>query len=378
MSEVERWLRAYAEDRNEDAFRRLVDRYYPMVYSAAVRQVGDPHAAEDISQQVFTHLAQRARTLPANVVVGGWLYRDSLFTASKYRRSMARRRVREEAAAKMRELNFTNDEVAWEQVSPLLEEGMRRLGDTDRDAVVLRFFEGQTFRSVGTALGTTEDAARRRVERALEKLRQFLASRGVAASATGLAALLAANSIGSVPSGNAMATAAQALNHACVHAHPTSFPGWFTTQSLMLALIGVLLVGLLPVLFWPAPSGARRVTVRNASPPAETRAVQIKGSIRRTTANPQSMAYFSFKIMDGPAGVEVAATNLSSNYRLVARTTLEGGRASVESALFENAFDPTSPSIRFPPVTVTNAERAVVSNGIFSFEFTTTFRPLLP
>src|SRR5690349_16904846 len=100
MSETTQWLRDYAERGDESAFSRLVERYTGLVYSAALRQVGDEHhLAEDVTQMVFRNLARRARSLPAAVVLGGWLYRDAVFTASKLRRAAERRRAREQEAS---------------------------------------------------------------------------------------------------------------------------------------------------------------------------------------------------------------------------------------------------------------------------------------
>src|SRR5207253_1940413 len=76
---------------------------------------------------------------------------------------------------------------------PLLEEAMSHLGQTDRDAVVLRFMEERSLQEVGQALGLTEEAARKRVHRAVEKLRSIFSRRGIAASSGLLMAALSAS-----------------------------------------------------------------------------------------------------------------------------------------------------------------------------------------
>ena len=371
MKEGEQLLKAYAEHGDEGAFHQLVERYSRLVYSTALRQVGDSHAAEDITQLVFTHLARQARTLPAQAVISAWLYRDAVFSSSKYRRSLVRRRIREEEAARMTEQSNGNAEAAWEHVAPLLEEAMTHLGIRDRDAIVLRYFEGQPFGSVGAALGIAEDAARMRVERALEKLRRFFVERGVTISAAGLASMLANDAPGSVPPGTVISSAATtALQNA--NAPPLAGSAWLSSTVLKFGLAGVLLLGLGTVLVWQSQLRAKstRPSVLQAD---ENPSIQIKGGIRRTTSNPPAMYFWSFNAINARPGERVAVTNVRSNSRLVARATVADNRIKIESSLFENASDPSAPAIHFPTITVTNGQSSVVSNGVYAFEFTTTF-----
>jgi RNA polymerase sigma factor (sigma-70 family) len=370
VKETRQLLRAYAEHGDEGAFHDLVDRYSRLVYSAALRQVGDPHAAEDITQLVFTNLARQARTLPARVVLGGWLYRDAVFTASKYRRSLARRRVREEEAAKM---IGQGKDAAWKQIAPLIEEAMTRLGVRDRNAIVLRFFEEQPFSSVGAALGITENAARMRVERALEKLRHFFVDRGVVISATGLAGMLANDALASVPPGTMTSIAANALHHAGVSTLPDAFPACFASRTFKFAMAGVVLMSLVTGLVWQFHPRTGSAIAPVVSQSDRARLIQIKGGIRRTTSNPPSMSWYSLKAISSRSGEQVAVTNAGSNYKLLAKPTITAGGIKVESSLIENASDPSAPAIRFPSVVTTNGAKAVVSSGTYSFEFTTSF-----
>src|SRR4029079_4598309 len=148
----------------------------PLVYSAALRQVGgDRHLAEDVSQHVFAELARCAPHLSSEVVVAGWLYRATRFTAAKIVRSEKRRRVHETAAALEQEterMNASLDTQApdWDALCPQLDEAMNELEDSDRTAILLRFFQRLEFRAVGAALKTSDDTAQKRVSRALEKL----------------------------------------------------------------------------------------------------------------------------------------------------------------------------------------------------------------
>jgi len=211
MTDDAELLGLYAEERSEQAFGELVKRYVDLVYSAAIRRVGnDTQLAEDVAQTVFTALARKARVLSNNVVLGGWLYRHTCLVAAQAVRSECRRRVREDQAATMNALNADTDPV-WEHLAPFLDEAMQRLGVHDRDAIVLRYFQGQDLRGVGTALGVGEEAARKRVSRALEKLREHFKRRGLTLSTASLAALLAGNAVTAAPSGAAASISAAAL-----------------------------------------------------------------------------------------------------------------------------------------------------------------------
>ena len=212
MTDDTQLLQEYATG-SEQAFRQLVDRYINLVYSAAIRHLEEAQLAQDVVQTVFTALARKARTLPRDVILGGWLYRHTCFVASQAARAERRRRARERQALEMNALNDP-PEPDWERLSPFLDQAMQGLGTSDRDAVVLRYFEGRNLRNVGAALGISEEAARKRVTRALEKLRSFFARRGVTLSATALAALLAENVVVAAPAGMAGAVSAAALTSA--------------------------------------------------------------------------------------------------------------------------------------------------------------------
>src|SRR5262245_59381709 len=177
-------LAEYAATGSEVAFRDLVSSYLGLVYSAALRLVdNDAHLAEDIAQTVFADLARKARTLPADVMLGGWLHRHTCFVASNTLRAERRRVARERQAV---EMNTPEDHSAENlaQLAPVLDDAINELGAEDRTAIMLRYFEQHDFRSIGTALGNSEEAARKRVDRALEKLQGLLRRRGVALSVT--------------------------------------------------------------------------------------------------------------------------------------------------------------------------------------------------
>lgn len=219
MTDAGQLLRAYVAQNSEDAFRRLVDAHIGVVYSTALRGLrGDAAAAKDVTQMVFTDLARKARTLPGDVILSGWLYRHTIFTASKLMRSESRRRAREQEAANMNPQH--ESDATWEQLMPFLDGAINSLSARDRDAVVMRYFENRDFRSVAAGLQSTEDAAQKRVTRALEKLRCYFQRRGVAVSGTTLGAVLAAQSATAVPVTLAAAIAGNALANASATATP--------------------------------------------------------------------------------------------------------------------------------------------------------------
>ena len=210
MNDTEQLLRRYVSEGSEDAFGQLVSRYVNLVYSTALRQVGgDTHLAQDVTQAVFTHLTRKARTLPHGVVLAGWLHRHTCFTAAKAVRTERRRQVREKEASQMNAVN--ESESAWHHLAPVLDDAMNGLAASDRDVLVLRFFEGQNYRALSAALGTTEDTAQKRVTRALDRLRTALARRGVALSATGLAAALGTQAVSAAPLGLAASISSVSL-----------------------------------------------------------------------------------------------------------------------------------------------------------------------
>jgi RNA polymerase sigma factor (sigma-70 family) len=209
-------LRQYVEERSEGAFADLVREHLNLVYSAALREMnGDTALAEDLSQAVFTDLAHKAGQLLSHPSLAGWLYLSVRRKAANLRRSEHRRRHREEEAHTMNELlSDDSPERLWQQVRPLLDDALHELNETDRAAVVLRFLEERSLRDVGQVLGVQENAARMRVERALEKLRGLLARRGVTSSAGGLAAALAVGVITPAPQALAASIACGAVSGA--------------------------------------------------------------------------------------------------------------------------------------------------------------------
>src|SRR5262245_38289254 len=203
-------LKEYVEHDSSEAFSVLVARHVNTVYSVAMRQTGNADAAEEITQAVFVILARKASRLSKSVILSGWLYHTARLTAITFLRGEVRRARREQEAYMQTVLNETESDV-WPQIAPLLDEAMAGLSQSDRDAVVLRFFDGKSFREVGTALGTSEDAAKMRLSRAVEKLRRFFLKRGVVVPTATFIEVISTNTIHSAPTLLAKSAAAIAL-----------------------------------------------------------------------------------------------------------------------------------------------------------------------
>jgi uncharacterized protein (TIGR03435 family) len=192
-------LDQFAQNESEEAFGELVRRHIGLVYSVALRHSGNPHHAEEITQAVFIILARKARSLPRRTMLSGWLYHTARLTAANFRRSEFRRARREQEAFMQSTPEETTPDSVWLELAPLLDEAMARLGTTDRDAMVLRYFENKTLSEVGAALGIEERTAQKRVSRALDKLRRFFTKRGVSSTTAIIAGAVSAHSIQAAP-----------------------------------------------------------------------------------------------------------------------------------------------------------------------------------
>jgi RNA polymerase sigma factor (sigma-70 family) len=211
MNGSQKLITEYVQNRSETAFRELVTRYLDLVYSSALRLVdGNAQLAQDVSQTVFADFARKAATLPRDLMLGGWLHRHTCFVAAKMMRGERRRQMRERQAAEMNALQDTT-ESEFSKLAPILDDAINELAEPDRTAILLRFFEQHDFAKIGEAIGTTDDAARMRVNRALEKLELLLKDRGITSTTAALSLALTAGAVHAAPIGMAACISTAAL-----------------------------------------------------------------------------------------------------------------------------------------------------------------------
>jgi len=242
MTEDGALLRQYAQTGSEEAFSELVHRHLPLVYSAAVRQVhGNTAMAKDVSQNVFIDLARKARSLAEHELLAGWLYTSTRMAASKAIRTEQRRQLRERIAVSM---HLADENPARDQTDlmAVLDEAMGKLAAGDRNVLLMRFFQAKDLKTVGAAIGVSEDAARMRVTRALNKLHSLVTKKGVGLSAAGLGTLLTAEAVTAAPAGLAASISAAAVTSVGASAGTAALVKLLTLTKLKAGIIGAVVV----------------------------------------------------------------------------------------------------------------------------------------
>ena len=242
-------LRQYCAQYSEDAFAALIARHINLVYSVALRQVGNPHHAEEISQAVFIILAKKAGGLRHDKALSSWLFQTTHLTCKNFIRSEMRRHRREQEAH-MQSMLEEPENSLWERIAPLLDSAVAALNEKDRRAVVLRFYEGRNLRDVGAEFGTSEEAAKKRVARALEKLRRFFARRGVNSTTAVIGEEISAHSMQAAPAALAKSVAAIAVSKGAAASTSTltlikgalKIMAWTKAKMAVVVVTGLILV----------------------------------------------------------------------------------------------------------------------------------------
>ncbi len=313
-------LAQYARDRFDAAFAEFVQRNLPLVYSAAVRRTdGDAHRAKDIAQIVFTAAARDAAKLSTHPALTGWLYSATRSAAIDVLRAERRRRLREEKAHTMQEIDSSETPADWAQLRPVLDAAIDELDDRDREAVLLRFFQNQPLAGVANALRVSEDAARKRVDRALDKLGALLSRRGITSTGGALAAVLANQAVATVPAGVAASVTTAALAGATVGAMSASTTGIFimSTSKVVTSLTAVIAAVAIGTAVYQAKSNnaltatitAERDELRNRIAASEQRSREADAKLATTEKELSDLRVVAAK----PAAPARPASNGSGN-----------------------------------------------------------------
>jgi RNA polymerase sigma factor (sigma-70 family) len=223
-------LRRYTDSRCSAAFRELVEGHAGLVYAAALRITGDSGLAEDVMQSVFAALAAKPQAVRDGCALAGWLHRAASGRAVDAVRTESRRRQREQDVTHMIDSTSSESGGLWDAAAPVIDSALGTLGETDRQLLLLRFWQRQDMRRIGQAFGLSDDAAQKRIGRALQKLRAVLERRGITGTASALSVALMASASAAPPAAAVARISAAAL--ALGQTAPTAAASSFFTNTI--------------------------------------------------------------------------------------------------------------------------------------------------
>jgi RNA polymerase sigma factor (sigma-70 family) len=352
-------LQQYVKEGSEAAFEQLVRRHFDLVYSAALRQMaGDAELARDVAQNVFADLARKAKTLTGRPSLAGWLYTSTHFAAAKMVRGEQRRRAREQEAFSMQQITSTTED-SWEQLRPTIDRAMHELDENEREAILLRFFPQRELRAVGEALGVTEDAARKRVERALEKLRHILSRNGLTSSSVSLAACLIAHAVVPAPAGLAATISGAALAGATSTSLPVIFQAIAMNKTTVAVCSALVLAGALtPVLVQQRT--IQRLRAENSAVRAELAALEASPPVNNRTVSQTDIDAAELERLRGEHGELLRLRGEVSTLRRQAADA--AGRSPASASLIaQSGQDQPSPFATLPESEVPGRYRLIES-----------------
>lgn len=332
-------VREYVEKGSEQAFATLVKRHVALVYSAVMRQVRDAHAAQEVTQATFIVLARKAHKFNDRTIVSAWLYRTARFAAADFLKMRARRIKHEQEAAQM---DPETSDTSWAQVEPLLDDAVDKLGESDRNALLLRYFENKTLREVGSALGVSDDTAQKRITRAIDRLRKWFAHEGI---------LLSIDALASWPA-QVVQPAPDALANAIIHSTISNTTLSVTTTTLVKGTLQMMAwtkfkfaMGIATLLLLTA--GTATMVAQKVSHSERTAAIEKQ---RSTPIGALHYLLDAFAAYDGEKIVDSHFTNSAPMVRIVlAVSAAVNGEGHLRKALeekFQNTGGLRGPSIR--------------------------------
>jgi RNA polymerase sigma factor (sigma-70 family) len=314
-------LARYRDDTSEEAFAELVQRYADFVFSVAKRRLGRAELAEEAAQVVFLRLATTKPRLLNDHAVLGWLHRTAFHVSIDLLRAESRRRIREEKS--MQNVQ-TDDEPVWHEIVPLLDEALDKLKDEERSILLLRFFERKAFAQVGAVFNISEDAAKMRTARALDKLRDLLVARKVLCTAAILGGLLLDRAVEAAPSGFSSKILASGVLEKGLQSkrsvRPSTTPsGQLLSRTIVIGTASLLLLGLL--FKWSYRTGelsGAPVEANLAAPAVAAPSLSVPPSTRNVTVpRPRfdpGTTRFVITLLDSESGAPISGGRVSMAY----------------------------------------------------------------